>query len=226
MSPLVSERNNQSETENSNMSTEALSTNTATGLAFAAQDIDIPRLNVIQKMSEIEGPIGSVVIDKDSVLLEAEQKTPVVVIGAIKRWKEDVPFGEDYMPKIVSNEADAKSLAVESSYDITEFAEIILLIPQVGDDDAMFPYPIGDNNYQIGRITVQKDAYRMTYKRLFTFSTFNPDVPVSSRFWNFGTELMSKGKYSWYVPTLAATKDSVPTEVAEFAARLTKGGDR
>jgi len=139
MSPLVSERNNQSETENSNMSTEALSTNTATGLAFAAQDIDIPRLNVIQKMSEIEGPIGSVVIDKDSVLLEAEQKT---------------------------------------------------------------------------------------YKRLFTFSTFNPDVPVSSRFWNFGTELMSKGKYSWYVPTLAATKDSVSTEVAEFAARLTKGGDQ
>jgi hypothetical protein len=77
MSPSVSECNNRSETENSNMSTEALSTNTATGLAFSAQDIDIPRLNVIQKMSEIEGPIGSVVIDKDSVLLEAEQKTSV-----------------------------------------------------------------------------------------------------------------------------------------------------
>jgi hypothetical protein len=208
------------------MSTEALSTNTATGLAFSAQDIDIPRLNVIQKMSEIEGPIGSVVIDKDSVLLEAEQKTPVVVIGAIKRWKEDVPFGEDYMPKIASSEADAKALALESNYDVTEFAEIILLIPQIGDDDTMFPYPIGDINYQIGRITVQKDAYRMTYKRLFTFSTFNPDVPVSSRFWSFGTELMSKGKYSWYVPMLAATKDSVPVEVAEFAARLTKGGDQ
>ena len=207
------------------MSTEALSTSTSTGLAFAAQDIDIPRLNVIQKMSEIEGPIGSVVIDKDSVLLEAEQKTPVVVIGAIKRWKEDVPFGEDYIPKIVSNELDAKTLASESSYDVTEFAEIILLIPQVGDDDTLFPYPIGDVNYQIGRITVQKDAYRLTYKRLFTFSTFNPNVPVASRFWSFGTELMSKGKYSWYVPTLAITKEDAPAEVAEFAARLTKGGN-
>ena len=37
---------------------------------------------------------------------------------------------------------------------------------------------------------------------------------------------MSKGKYSWYVPTLAITKDEAPTDVAEFAARLTKGGDQ
>lgn len=208
------------------MSTEALSTNTATGLAFTAQDIDIPRLNVIQKMSEIEGPIGSVVLDKDSVLLEAEQKTPVIVIGAFKRWKEDVPFGEDYIPKMASNEDEAGRLAVESNYAVTEFAEIIMLIPQIGSDGTLFPYPIGDVNYQIGRITVQKDAYRLTYKRLFTFATFNPNVPSSTIFWNFGTELMSKGKYSWYVPTLAATKIEVPAEVAEFAARLTGGSNK
>jgi hypothetical protein len=213
-----------SKPETVTMSTEALTTTSNSGLAFSAQDIDIPRLNVIQKMSEIDGPLGSVVIDKDSIILEAEQKVPVVVLGAIKRWKEDVPFGGDYMPKIVSNEEDAKALASDSSYDIIEFAEIILLIPQVGDDDTLFPYPIGDTNYQIGRITVQKDAYRMTYKRLFTFATFNPTVPVGSRFWSFATELMSKGKYTWYVPTLSVTKTPTPTEVAEFAARLTQGG--
>ena len=45
-----------------------------------------------------------------------------------------------------------------------------MLIPQFdGADETLFPYPIGDNNYQLGRITVQKDAYRLTYKRLFTF---------------------------------------------------------
>jgi hypothetical protein len=176
-------------------------------------------------MSEIKGPIGAVVIDQDSVLLEAEQKTPVVVIGATKRWKENVPFGEDYIPKIVSSESEAKELANDSSYEVIEFAEIILLIPQTGDDDSLFPYPIGEGNYQIGRITVQKDAYRLTYKRLFTFQTFNPDISVATRFWSFGTELMSKGKYSWYVPTLSITKESAPAEAIEFANRLTKGSN-
>lgn len=205
--------------------TEALATPANNSMSFSAQDIDIPRLNVIQKMSEIKGPIGAVVIDQDSVLLEAEQKTPVVVIGATKRWKENVPFGEDYIPKIVSSESEAKELANDSAYEVIEFAEIILLIPQTGDDDSLFPYPIGDGNYQIGRITVQKDAYRLTYKRLFTFQTFNPDTSVATRLWNFGTELMSKGKYSWYVPTLSITKEIAPAEAIEFANRLTKGSN-
>ena len=198
---------------------------TNNNLAFSTQDIDIPRLNVIQKMSEIKGPIGAVVIDQDSVLLEAEQKTPVIVIGAVKKWKENVPFGEDYIPKIASSEAEAKDIASNSNYEVIEFAEIVLLISQTGDDDSLFPYLIGDTNYQIGRFTVQKDAYRLTYKRLFTFQTLYPAVSVATRFWNFGTELMSKGKYSWYVPTLAITKNEVPAEAIEFANRLTKGSN-
>lgn len=214
--------------------TEALvetNTNTAVAqpthqLAFQATDIDIPRLNVVQKMSEIEGPIGSIVLDKESVLLEAEDKTNVVVIGATKKWKEDVPYGEDYMPTIVGTEEEARQLEADSNYPIIEFAEIIMLIPQIGEDDENFPYPIGDTNYQLGRITVQKDAYRLTYKRLFTFQTFNPTVPVASRMWKFGSELMSKGKYSWYVPTLSITKEDVSDEVVAFASLLTQGGDQ
>ena len=186
-------------------------------------DIDIPRLNVIQKMSEIEGPIGSVVLDKDSVLLEAGKKLNVVVVGAIKKWKEDVPYGDEYMPKIASTEAEAKALAADSDYEILEFAELVLLIPQPGDDDTHFPYPIGDKNYQIGRITVQKDAYRLTYKRLFTFQTFNRAVPISSRLWAFSSDLMTKGKYSWFTPSLSITKEETPAEVLEFVNTNLKG---
>ena len=200
------------------MSTETLSVVANQGMALS-QDIEIPRLNVIQKMSQIEGPVGSVVLDKEFVLLEAEQKTPVIIVGAVKRWKEDVPYDDDQIPKMASNELDARALAQESSYPIVEFAEIILLIPQIGDDDTNFPYPIGDTNYQLGRLTVQKDAYRLTFKRLFTFQTFNPTVPASTRLWTFGTELMSKGKYSWYVPTLSVTKEESPKEAQEFASR-------
>jgi len=200
------------------MSTEALSTTSNTGMTTLSQDIEIPRLNVIQKMSQIEGPVGSVVLDKEFVLLEAEQKTPVVIIGATKRWKEDIPYDSEQIPKVVSTQQEATLLAEESSYPIIEFAEIVLLIPQIGDDDSNFPYPIGEQNYQLGRISVQKDAYRMTYKRLFTFQTFNSNIPVASRLWNFGTELMTKGKYSWYVPTLTVTKEESPKDAQDFAS--------
>lgn len=204
----------------------ALITNQTSGIAAFSQDIEIPKLNVIQKMSQIDGDVGSVVLDKEAQILEAEQKTNVVIIGAIKRWKEDIPYDSDVTPKIVDTEAEARALAEESSYEVTEFADIVLLIPQIGDDDTHFPYPIGDTNYQLGRITVQKDAYRMTFKRLVTFATFNPGVAVSSRFWKFGTEMLTKGKYSWYVPSLSITKEEVPAEVVEFALRATKGGDQ
>jgi hypothetical protein len=188
-------------------------------MAFVSEDIEIPRLNVIQKMSTIEGPTGAVTIDKEAVLLGAEQKVPVIVVGAVKRWKEDIPYDEDKIPKYANTKDEADLLAAESDYEITEFAELVLLIPQIeGADEELFPYPIGDTNYQLGRLTVQKDAYRMTYKRLFTFQTFNPSLPVASRQWTFGTELMSKGKYSWYVPTLSVTKQETPADVLAFVA--------
>lgn len=203
----------------------AITTQRTHSLSFKADDIDIPRLNVIQKMSDIEGPLGSVVLDKEHVLIAAEEKIPVIVIGATKMWKEDVPYGDEYMPKQAFSEAELDKLVSESDYPVIEYAEIVLLIPQVGNNDEVFPYEIGGVNHQMARITVQKDAYRLTYKRLFTFQTFNPNISVMTRLWSFGSELMSKGKYSWYVPTLSITKESPSAEALEFAERLTQGGN-
>jgi len=194
------------------------------GMSSSYGDIEIPRINVIQKMSEIDGPLGSIVLDKEVVIAAPGVKIPVVVIGAIKKWKEDVPFDEDYIPKIATTEAEANQIGSDSEYQMIEFAEIIFLIPQVGDDELHFPYPIGDANYQMGRITVQKDAYRMTYKRLFTFQTFNQSIPISTRLWSFSSELLSKGKYSWYVPTLSITKEETPEEVVAFVQKHLTGG--
>jgi len=204
------------------MSNTALSLAPA-GLSSGYGDIDIPRLNIIQKMSEIEGPLGSVILAKESVLLEAGKKLNVVIVGAIKRWKEDIPYDDDQMPQSANTEAEARELAAESNFEVLEFAEIVMLIPQPGDDDTHFPYPIGNTNYQLGRLTVQKDAYRLTYKRLFTFATFNQTVPLSSRLWAFSSDLMSKGKYSWFVPSLSITKEETPAEVLAFVNTNLKG---
>ena len=177
-------------------------------------------------MSEVEGDVGSVVLDKIEQILDAKEQTKVIIMSAVKRFKEDIPYDSDAIPQIVNTQAEADALALTSDYPILEFADITILIPQpAGVSDDLFPYEIDGINYQLGKLTVQKDAYRMTFKRLYTFHVMNRSVPLATRYWNFGTELITKGKYSWYVPTLQATKEDVPTEVQEFVKGLSEGGD-
>jgi hypothetical protein len=188
-------------------------------LQIDAEDIDIQRLNVVQKTSNMDFEHGSLVLDKTHELLPRETKGKCIVLGAIKKWKEDIDFDSDEMPQIVGTKAEAEALNASSEYDILEFAEIILMFPQPegNEDDEAFPFPIGDENYAMGKIYVQKDAYRKTYKSLMTFAAFNRGLPLNSRYWNFESQIISKGKYSWYVPTLAVTKEHVPAAVSDFA---------
>jgi hypothetical protein len=199
-----------------------LSVSNTDGLQFDQSDIDIPRLNVVQKISDIEASTGSLVLDKQHVLLKAEELGQVVVVAAIKSWKEDIPFDEGKMPRIASTPAAAAQLATESAYPVLEFADITLLFrqPEGSTNDEAYPYPIGDANYALGKLYVAKDAYRQTYKRLVTFVTLNKSSEVRNRLrnrlWNFQTQLMEKGKYSWYVPSLSVSQSETPAEVLEF----------
>jgi len=188
-------------------------------LTIDAEDIDIPRLNVVQKMSTGDFEHGSLILDKTHEILPRETKGHCIILGAIKKWKEDIDFDSDEMPIIVETKEKMEILKRESDYDILEFAEIILMFaqPEGNEDDDAFPFPIGDTNYCMGKIYVQKDAYRKTYKALMTFAAFNQGLPLNSRLWNFESQIMSKGKYSWYVPTLSVTKEHVPEAVADFA---------
>ena len=188
-------------------------------LKIDAEDIDIPRLNVVQKMSTGDFEHGSLILDKAHEILPRETKGQCIILGAIKKWKEDIDFDSDEMPRIVGTKQEMEELKRDSDYDILEFAEIILMFaqPEGNEDDDAFPFPIGDTNYCMGKIYVQKDAYRKTYKALMTFAAFNQGLPLNSRLWNFESQIMSKGKYSWYVPTLSVTKEHVPEAVADFA---------
>jgi hypothetical protein len=190
------------------------------GLMIDSNDIEIPRINVVQKISDIDAPTGSLVLDKKHVLLKPEQCGDAIVVSAQKGWKEDVPFDSDVIPRIALTAERKEQLALESEYPILEFADIIVLIkqPDGNDNEQAFAFPIGDCNYALAKLYVAKDAYRQTFKRLATFATFNRTTPIQSRVWTFQTQLMEKGKYSWYVPSLAATNATTPEEVVEFLA--------
>ena len=191
-------------------------------LAITAGDIEIARLNVVQQSSSIEGEVGSVVLDRTTTLLAPDQVCSVIPVNAIKGWREDVPFGNAEIPRIASNEEQKAAIEADSAFGTVEFAEIILLFPKPEDaDDDLYPYPIGDDSYALGKINVAKDGYRCTFKRLATFSAFNPDMPLCAKLWKFKAELLTRGMNSWYVPSLQASKDDAPEDVKSFITRIT-----
>ena len=184
-------------------------------------DIDIPRVNVVQKTSDISGPdgkplpYGSLVLNKSHILAEPEEPIQVVPLLAQKAWREDIPYDSDEIPRIANTAEEKHEISVASDYPMLEFAELTLLF-KGGDDVETFPFPIGDNNYALGRINVAKDAYRQTFKRLATFAVFNKKTPIHSRIWNFQSSAISRGKYSWFAPSLTITNEEPDKAVEEF----------
>jgi hypothetical protein len=193
------------------------------GLLIDTSDIEIPRVNVVQKISDIDAPTGSLVLDKKHVLLKPQQIGKAVIVNAIKGWKEDVPFDSDVIPRIAMTAERKEQLAAESDYAILEFADIVFLLeqPEDNDNEKAFAFPIGDLNYALAKLYVAKDAYRQTFKRLATFAAFNRETPVQSRVWDFQTQLMEKGKYSWWVPSFATTTVETPEDVTSFLKSFT-----
>lgn len=195
-----------------------LAASNASGIAIASSDIDVPRINVVQKTSDIEAPLGAVVLDKQHTLAEADQTVPVTVLSVMKGWRENIDYDSDEIPQVAYTQEDANRIEQNSEYEMLEFAEITLLFqqPEGNDDEAAYPFAIGDNNYAIGRINVAKDAYRQTFKRLATFAAFNPKASLQHRIWDFRSSLISRGKYSWFAPSLAISQAEPTEDVKAF----------
>lgn len=189
---------------------------------FDAEDIDIPRINLVQKMSQIDAPTGAIVLDKTHVLAEAETPIDVTIVAAQKGWRENIPFDDEDVPRIAWSKEQADAIEMDSDYDMIEFAEITLLVkqPEDHDDDEAYPFPIGGSNYAMGKINVSKNAYRSTFKRLATFAAFNKSVPLNSRTWTLTSEVLSKGKYTWHNPSLSITKNGTDDAVTEFLSNF------
>jgi len=197
------------------------------GFVASLEDVDIPRLNVIQKMSSIEGPVGGVVIDKSEVLFEKGERVDVIIGHTKKGWRENVPYAMDEMPRMAWNESERTKIENDSEYGrMVVFADITFLVPQPKDADGgdggndIHQYPIGGQNYALGVINVSKDGYKFTYKKLNTFQLFNSTLPISAKVWSFGTELITKGQHSWFVPTLKPTSKNAPEEAVAFSQLL------
>jgi hypothetical protein len=192
---------------------------TPASMMIERSDIEIPRINVVQKTSEIDAPFGSIVLDKQFVIAAPETAVAAIPISVIKGWREDIPYDDDEVPRLAYSQEERDEIGKTSDYPMLEFADITLALekPEKPEAEAAFPFPIGDKFYALGRINVAKDAYRQTFKRLATFTLFNPETPPSTRYWDFTSALISRGKYSWYAPSLTFTDKETSEAIQKFA---------
>ena len=194
-----------------------LTTNVNIGIEVDPSDIDIPRINVSQKMSQGDSPVGSIVWDRSHVIAGPNEPVKAIAVLAQKGWRENIPFEEDEVPRIAWSKQESDSISADSDWEMTEFAEITLLIQQPEDavDTTAFSLSIGEHKYALGKINVGKNAYRSTYKRLATFAGLQ-SIPISSVVWNFVSEELSKGKYTWFNPSLTSTQEVTDEAVINF----------
>ena len=195
------------------------------GFIINPDDIDIPWMNVVQRSSTMDtGSPGDLVHDKEHVMVGADTPLLVVPLTPKKGWKENIPFDSDETPRLAYSEHQRDLLAEDSDYELIEFAELGFLVPNPdangsADFNPAYPFPIAGGQYNLGRIYVQKDAYRQTYKRLATFQTFNAEIPLNSIYWELSVVLMERGKYKWYAPSLKATEQQTPETLREFLSQ-------
>jgi len=187
-----------------------------------AGDLEIPRLNVVQKTSNIDAPFGSLVIDKQFVLADPGQKISCIPINTMKGWVEDLPFGEGE-PQRAYNEADKDTLQKNSNFKILEFAEVVLGFPQPEESetaDEAYPHIVGGKNYAIGKIYVQKGAYRFVFKKLATFLQCNPTLPLFWVNWSITTMEKTSGMNTWFEPMLSNSTSETTEAERDWATKF------
>ena len=193
-------------------------------LEISAEDIEIPRLNVIQGSSEIDGDEGALVINRTHTIMPTGGSLTVIPITAQKGWAENVPFGSNDIARIANTPEEKSSIEEDSQYGTIEFADITVLIPEpegVGEDAAdAFPFPIGKTSYAMGKLHVRKAAYRNTFKRLGLFQAMNPDSPLCKNHWKFQADQVTANRNSWYIPQMTPTKAETDQDVIDFVSRI------
>jgi hypothetical protein len=198
---------------------------------FNAEDFHIPKLNCIQKMSQIEGNPGEIVLDRRAAIIKPGKKLPVTVVSIEKSWTEKTPYDGDDQARVVYTAEEAAQLKLDSKYDVIPRAEIIMLIPHVADlsgldeEEAaeMFPYLVDGTGYQLARLIVQSFAYDHTFKILNSFHSGNPQLALVDTQWNLSSLLLERGKYSWYVPCLGRSAATTPKAVKTFLINMAGG---
>ena len=199
----------------------------STAVDFSIEDIPISKLNVVQKMSNIGGSPGDIVIDHTATWLKNGKVLPITVVTASKCWQEKVPFDAGIRPRIARTREEYEALKADAEK-VVPRADFLLFIPwvesagEIDEDTAreIFPYVIDGVPYQFVRLVCTSFAYDYTYKVVNAVHAGRPGSSLFDCVWDLGTKQIDYGKYSWPVPVLKRTDKQTPDAIKQFITNL------
>ena len=173
-------------------------------------DINIPRVNLVQKMSPTseDFKLGTFLFDKTiPVTTEQTERAEIVVLTLKKYYEEDKAYGDGELPVRFDTEQQAKDAGYFHKWDKTadqdalrysERADAVLLLP-VPLEHAHYEH--NGVGYVKGLLTLKGTSYKSCAKILAT-AFVNPSLDGKGYKvkWEFGSQKMTSKSISWYVP--------------------------
>jgi hypothetical protein len=173
-------------------------------------DINIPRVNLVQKMSPTaeDFKLGTFLFDKTiPVTNEQAERADVTVLTLKKYYEEDKAYGDGDLPVRFDSEQQAINAGYAHKWDKTADQDA-LRYSERADAVLLLPVPLEHAHYEHdgvgyvkGLLTLKGTSYKSCAKILAT-AFVNPflDGKGYKVKWEFGSQKMTSKSISWYVP--------------------------
>ena len=199
-----------------------------------ASDVRIPRINLIQKSSElaeVEGwAPGDIAFAKEVRLLPFGQTGKVTFLHLRRQFQQYLPWGSTDRPQVFNTreevEAAGGSTAFKAANEYRPIAHLTMLIeqPEISGDDSSalesyFPLTFNGKNYSLAMWTVGSTAYNNVAKELISAASMFLRNGIHRVAWELSVRKERSGTNTFMVPSIKRAGAHSP-EMVEFIEQL------
>ncbi len=177
------------------------------------RDIQLPRLNLLQKTSELVDAgfsPNSFALNKEIPLGKSIE---AVVVKLSKKYQQDTVYGSEVQAHVCDTLAEVREAGgstewgAENHY--SEMANIELLVKAPADisEDHLdaFPYEVDGGHWAPCMLTVAKTAYKASAKPIITAAFSTLRAGLHQGLWTVNAEMKSAPMGTWSVPQFKLT---------------------
>lgn len=196
-------------------------------------DVRLPRLNLIQKSSElaeVEGwNPGDIAFVKEVKLIPFGQSAKVTFITLHRQFQEYIPWGSDAKPRVFDTreevEAAGGSTVYKSVNEYRPIAHLTMLIEKpanAGDDsviDSYFPLEFDGKFYSLAMWTISSSAYNRVAVELVRAAKMFMRNGIHRYPWELSVSKEKSGTNTFFTPFIKRAGAHSP-EMVEFIEQL------